>query len=205
MEKDKEDHKREGETDEKSDEENDEGKNKESDKEGEESIEEKSNEESERKDEGESVDDLTVPELRAEVAAARERERVLLRARHRAHQPAQHAEPDRRRVDEHPHLRVGRRLGELRPTVDDLTHEHHQFFLYQLLRGMKYIHSANVYHRDLKPKNILANADCSLKICDFGVAEELDKFEGGDICSKSRGSPAFQPPEARIAAGRVIT
>ncbi|KAF5803636.1 putative mitogen-activated protein kinase CMGC-MAPK family [Helianthus annuus] len=53
---------------------------------------------------------------------------------------------------------------------DDLTPEHHQFFLYQLLRGLKYIHSANVYHRDLKPKNILANADCKLKICDFGLA-----------------------------------
>uniref|UniRef100_A0A0D9WK34 mitogen-activated protein kinase n=1 Tax=Leersia perrieri TaxID=77586 RepID=A0A0D9WK34_9ORYZ len=53
---------------------------------------------------------------------------------------------------------------------DDLTSEHHQFFLYQLLRGMKYIHAANVFHRDLKPKNILANADCKLKICDFGLA-----------------------------------
>ncbi|XP_045820148.1 mitogen-activated protein kinase 9-like isoform X2 [Trifolium pratense] len=53
---------------------------------------------------------------------------------------------------------------------DDLTPEHHQFFLYQLLRGLKYIHSANVFHRDLKPKNILANADCKLKICDFGLA-----------------------------------
>ncbi|KAK3134758.1 hypothetical protein QOZ80_5BG0410370 [Eleusine coracana subsp. coracana] len=53
---------------------------------------------------------------------------------------------------------------------DDLTPEHHQFFLYQLLRGMKYIHAANVFHRDLKPKNILANADCRLKICDFGLA-----------------------------------
>ncbi|KAL0396718.1 UNVERIFIED_CONTAM: Mitogen-activated protein kinase [Sesamum calycinum] len=30
--------------------------------------------------------------------------------------------------------------------------------------------SANVFHRDLKPKNILANADCKLKICDFGLA-----------------------------------
>ncbi|KAL1832505.1 hypothetical protein ACET3Z_002156 [Daucus carota] len=29
---------------------------------------------------------------------------------------------------------------------------------------------ANVFHRDLKPKNILANADCKLKICDFGLA-----------------------------------
>ncbi|XP_072994235.1 mitogen-activated protein kinase 9-like isoform X1 [Typha latifolia] len=53
---------------------------------------------------------------------------------------------------------------------DDLTPEHHQFFLYQLLRAMKYIHAANVFHRDLKPKNILANADCKLKVCDFGLA-----------------------------------
>ncbi|XP_039061012.1 mitogen-activated protein kinase 9-like [Hibiscus syriacus] len=53
---------------------------------------------------------------------------------------------------------------------DDLTPEHHQFFSYQLLRSLKYIHSANVFHRDLKPKNILANADCKLKICDFGLA-----------------------------------
>uniref|UniRef100_A0A6M2F369 mitogen-activated protein kinase n=1 Tax=Populus davidiana TaxID=266767 RepID=A0A6M2F369_9ROSI len=53
---------------------------------------------------------------------------------------------------------------------DDLTPEHHQFFLYQLLRGLKYIHTGNVFHRDLKPKNILANADCKVKLCDFGLA-----------------------------------
>ncbi|XWS10823.1 hypothetical protein CRYUN_Cryun38cG0031100 [Craigia yunnanensis] len=53
---------------------------------------------------------------------------------------------------------------------DDLTREHHQFFLYQMLRAMKYMHTADVYHRDLKPKNILANANCKLKVCDFGLA-----------------------------------
>ncbi|GLJ31660.1 hypothetical protein SUGI_0636140 [Cryptomeria japonica] len=53
---------------------------------------------------------------------------------------------------------------------DDLTLEHYQFFLYQLLRALKYIHTANVFHRDLKPKNVLANSDCKLKICDFGLA-----------------------------------
>ena len=30
--------------------------------------------------------------------------------------------------------------------------------------------SANIFHRDLKPKNVLANSDCKLKICDFGLA-----------------------------------
>jgi len=33
-----------------------------------------------------------------------------------------------------------------------------------------FVHAANVYHRDLKPKNILANANCKLKVCDFGLA-----------------------------------
>jgi serine/threonine protein kinase len=45
-----------------------------------------------------------------------------------------------------------------------------QYFLYQILRGLKFIHSANVIHRDLKPSNLLLNANCDLKICDFGLA-----------------------------------
>lgn len=53
---------------------------------------------------------------------------------------------------------------------DDLTPDHHKVFLYQLLRGLAFIHSTGVLHRDLKPKNILANSNCKLKICDFGLA-----------------------------------
>jgi len=53
---------------------------------------------------------------------------------------------------------------------DNLTPEHHRFFLYQLIRALKYMHSAHVFHRDLKPRNILANSDSKLKICDFGLA-----------------------------------
>lgn len=51
-----------------------------------------------------------------------------------------------------------------------LSDDHCQFFLYQILRGMKYVHSAQVIHRDLKPRNLLVNSNCDLKISDFGLA-----------------------------------
>ena len=51
----------------------------------------------------------------------------------------------------------------------DLSDEHIQYFIYQILRGALYFHSAGVIHRDLKPANILANKNCDLKICDFGL------------------------------------
>lgn len=39
-----------------------------------------------------------------------------------------------------------------------LSDQHVQYFLYQLLRGLKYIHSCNVLHRDLKPSNLVTPA-----------------------------------------------
>uniref|UniRef100_A0A2P2MM10 mitogen-activated protein kinase n=1 Tax=Rhizophora mucronata TaxID=61149 RepID=A0A2P2MM10_RHIMU len=58
-----------------------------------------------------------------------------------------------------------------------LTDDHCQYFLYQLLRGLKYIHSANVLHRHLKPSNLLLNANCDLKICDFGLARTTSETD----------------------------
>lgn len=58
-------------------------------------------------------------------------------------------------------------------SVQALSDEHIKFFLYQILRGLKYIHSANVLHRDLKPSNLLVNRNCELKIGDFGMARGL--------------------------------
>lgn len=52
-----------------------------------------------------------------------------------------------------------------------------QYFLYQLLRGLKYVHSANVLHRDLKPSNLLLNANCDLKIGDFGLARTTSETD----------------------------
>ncbi|KAM9858609.1 mitogen-activated protein kinase 4 [Aulostomus maculatus] len=52
---------------------------------------------------------------------------------------------------------------------------HATLLFYQLLRGLKFIHSANVLHRDLKPANIFINTDqLLLKIGDFGLARIVD-------------------------------
>ncbi|XP_040990335.1 mitogen-activated protein kinase 2-like [Juglans microcarpa x Juglans regia] len=58
-----------------------------------------------------------------------------------------------------------------------LTDNHCQYFLYQLLRGLKYVHSANVLHRDLKPSNLLLNGNCDLKIGDFGLARTTSETD----------------------------
>ena len=50
---------------------------------------------------------------------------------------------------------------------------HSKFVMYQIVKGIKYLHSAAVIHRDLKPSNILINSDCQIKICDFGLARSL--------------------------------
>lgn len=55
------------------------------------------------------------------------------------------------------------------PAVGCCAEEHVQFFIYQLLRGLKYLHTGGVVHRDLKPSNLLLNGNCELRICDFGL------------------------------------
>ncbi|XP_033136732.1 AAA-ATPase At2g18193 isoform X2 [Brassica rapa] len=61
-------------------------------------------------------------------------------------------------------------LHQIIKSSQSLSDDHCKYFLFQLLRGLKYLHSANILHRDLKPGNLLVNANCDLKICDFGLA-----------------------------------
>ena len=48
-------------------------------------------------------------------------------------------------------------------------------YMYQILKGMEYVHDQGISHRDLKPENILKNEQGVIKICDFGSAKILDE------------------------------
>lgn len=48
-----------------------------------------------------------------------------------------------------------------------------KFLMFQLLRGVHYMHAAGVLHRDLKPSNVLVDGQCRLKVCDFGLARAV--------------------------------
>nr|POE54348.1 mitogen-activated protein kinase spm1 [Quercus suber] len=82
-----------------------------------------------------------------------------------------------------------------------LTDAHFQSFIYQILCGLKYIHSANVLHRDLKPGNLLVNADCELKIADFGLARgfSVDPEENAGYMTEYVATRWYRAPEIMLS------
>ncbi|KAI0343226.1 Pkinase-domain-containing protein [Trametopsis cervina] len=92
-------------------------------------------------------------------------------------------------------------LHQIIKSGQKLTIEHVQYFVYQILRGMKYIHSASVVHRDLKPGNLLVNADCELKICDFGLSRGFDAVpdEGASMMTEYVATRWYRAPEIMLA------
>ena len=65
----------------------------------------------------------------------------------------------------------------------------------QLMEGMEACHEAGICHRDIKPQNLLLDANFQLKIADFGLAKVFEKDEDALMRTFYVGTRGYQSPE----------
>lgn len=86
-----------------------------------------------------------------------------------------------------------------------LPREHICCFFYQILRGLKYIHSANVIHLDMKPANVLVNGNY-VKICDFGLARIVNpERENNGSLSQYVVTRWYRAPEVMLRSKSFLS
>lgn len=90
-------------------------------------------------------------------------------------------------------------LDQVIRSPQQLSELHIQTFLYQILRGLQYVHNAHVIHRDLKPGNILVNQNCTVKICDFGLARLEPETGYGGFMTEYVVTRWYRAPEIMLS------
>ncbi|KAK1171322.1 interferon-induced, double-stranded RNA-activated protein kinase-like isoform X1 [Acipenser oxyrinchus oxyrinchus] len=94
--------------------------------------------------------------------------------------------------------------GTLKNWIDDKNHlkttrsktDALKIFM-QMVDGVEYIHSNNLIHRDLKPRNIFLSEDDKIKIGDFGLATEIINENDGNSLQRTKrtGTVSYMSPE----------
>ena len=85
---------------------------------------------------------------------------------------------------------------------------HKQYIMYQAFKALKYMHSAELVHRDMKPAKLLLNAECLMKVADFGLARSVIDERNGDgelappCCTDYVATRWYRAPEILVGSDR---
>ena len=79
---------------------------------------------------------------------------------------------------------------------------HKQYIMYQAFKALKYMHSANIVHRDMKPANLLLNSECLMKVSDFGLARTVSEANDAetDIMTDYVATRWYRAPEILVGS-----
>lgn len=95
--------------------------------------------------------------------------------------------------------------GSLRDTIETrqatLSESQMACAAFSVIKGLIYLHSRSIIHRDIKAANILLNDHAEVKLADFGVSEQLSRKKGRDNV-EIIGTPLWMAPEVARAQQR---
>ncbi|XP_018323854.1 cyclin-dependent kinase-like 4 isoform X2 [Agrilus planipennis] len=87
-------------------------------------------------------------------------------------------------------------LDELEKLPNGLGDDRVRERIFQVLKGIQFLHRNNVIHRDIKPENVLVSSLGVVKLCDFGFARLISCT--GEICTEYVATRWYRAPELLV-------